>query len=360
MNKKRVFILGAGFSKQVGMPLATELTEPLLKRFKESNHKEMIDWYRWLEQRINWMGDNRINIEQVFDLAKYDIMAWRMKQQQESVRRNTSEALIKTEEINDWLHWMERDLGSVIWSKQKETRSKLEQITKFSQNLQIDDVVLTFNYDTLLEESLTEQLKSWHYGFELENRQGIKILKMHGSINWKIANKGETNSSNGLLFRKKGNLNVTNYGMQELNEHGNKHELARVHDSKVNEFIIKDSLVWDVICRVGIAGLGVHKPLDILPGSWEVWSNAMKALEEAEEIYVIGFSLSPFDSMARLHFAGVMLERAKKENPPKKIILIDPEACSLKQSFQSVFGTDTPITTYQQKAEQVKWYQLLK
>ena len=26
MGKKRVFILGAGFSKQAGMPLATELT----------------------------------------------------------------------------------------------------------------------------------------------------------------------------------------------------------------------------------------------------------------------------------------------------------------------------------------------
>jgi len=38
MSEKRIFILGAGFSKQAGMPLAKGLTEPFQKL------AEQVDW----------------------------------------------------------------------------------------------------------------------------------------------------------------------------------------------------------------------------------------------------------------------------------------------------------------------------
>jgi hypothetical protein len=85
----------------------------------------------------------------------------------------------------------------------------------------------------------------------------------------------------------------------------------------------------------------------------------MEAMEKAEEIYVIGFSLSPFDNMARLHFAGARLKRAEEGKLPERIILIDPNACRLESNFRSVFGIDTPIKLYQQKAEKIDWFQLL-
>ena len=358
MNKRRVFILGAGFSKQVGMPLATELTDLLLERFQQNNIHEMLEWYESLKRRIHWMGDNSINIEQVFDLAHYDIMAWRMKQQQGHISRKISSASIKVEERRDWLNWMERDLSHIIWDKQNKAMPHLKKIMNFSQNLQIDDVILTFNYDTLLEKSLTKKSKKWHYGFNLENGHGVKILKMHGSINWKIANRGETNSNNGLLFRKE-NLNVTECNTPEPVEPGDKYELALITDDEFDNFIIQNSKIWKEINCVGIAGLGAHKQLHSLPGSWEVWSNAMNALEETDEIYIVGFSLSLFDSMVRLNFAGAMLNRNENGNLPKKIILIDPYACDLKQKYQSVFGSITPITVYQSKAEQIDWNHLL-
>jgi len=83
-----------------------------------------------------------------------------------------------------------------------------------------------------------------------------------------------------------------------------------------------------------------------------------KLVPDAEEIYVVGFSLSPFDTMARLHLAGVMCERAKK-NLPTTIVLIDPNARKLKADFKSIFRADTPITIYQQKAEIADWSELL-
>jgi len=358
MNKKRIFILGAGFSKQVGMPLASELPDLLLKRFQQNNIQDMLEWYKSLKRRIHWIGDNSINIEQVFDLAHYDIMAWRMKQQQGQKSLKISKASIKVEEISDWLNWMERDLAHIIWDKQSKAMPQLQKIMNFSENLRIYDVILTFNYDTLLEISLTKKSKKWHYGFNLENGHGVTILKMHGSINWKIANRGETNSSNGLLFRKD-DLNVIKCDGSKPNEPGDKHELALITDAEVDNFIIQNSTIWKDINCVGIAGLGAHKQLHLLPGSWKVWSNAMKALEETDELYIVGFSLSPFDSMVHLNFAGAMLNRNEEGNLPKKIILIDPNACDLKPKYQSVFGHKTPITVYQHKAEEIDWYQLL-
>jgi hypothetical protein len=80
---------------------------------------------------------------------------------------------------------------------------------------------------------------------------------------------------------------------------------------------------------------------------------------QSQEIYVIGFSLSPFDTMARLHFAGVMCERAKKQSMPTKVVLIDPSATDRLANFSSVFGRDVRIDLIQKPAEEVDWNGLL-
>ena len=55
MSAKRVFILGAGFSKQAGMPLAIELTPLIINKFKEDDLEEALSWFEWLKQRIEWL-----------------------------------------------------------------------------------------------------------------------------------------------------------------------------------------------------------------------------------------------------------------------------------------------------------------
>ena len=48
MCTRRTFILGAGFSEQAGLPLATELTTLVLGNFKEDELGEMLAWSCWL------------------------------------------------------------------------------------------------------------------------------------------------------------------------------------------------------------------------------------------------------------------------------------------------------------------------
>ena len=369
MNPKRVFILGAGFSKQAGMPLATELTPLLRAKFEEHDLKDALEWIDWLDERVSWMNHaddsvgSSLNVEELFDIAYFDSLTHRMRQQMCPLGRNAGETpYSEATAIEAWLSYMENDLVDVIWSLQQIGMQNSAKVSQFTNILRETDAIVTFNYDTLVEESLALAKHPWHYGFEIEKGQGTKVLKMHGSINWAIVPRGQVDHFGyPLLFRKE-DQNVKDDTAKPLSEIEYDYALLRVpNDSLANRITNRHLQNSDKQYMIGLAGLGRYKPLDSIPGSGRVWHNAGHALYKADEIYVIGFSLSRFDTMAmaRLHFAGAMLERNKKGAPPKRIVLVDPSACKLKNNFQSVFGAEPNIETVQDYAENVNWDSLL-
>lgn len=107
--------------------------------------------------------------------------------------------------------------------------------------------------------------------------------------------------------------------------------------------------------EIAIAGLGRYKPLSKLVGSGAIWNNAFEAMHNCKQIYIIGFSLSPFDTMARMHFGGIMMERSKKDSRLPLITLIDPLASELKSNFESVFGCDASIDIVEKEGGKVDW-----
>mgnify|MGYP000088288276 CR=1 FL=1 len=362
---KRVFILGAGFSKQAGMPLATDLMDHMHRKFQKQKGDDALKWLGFLQERIAWLeGGNsyKINIEEIFDFAWFDIEAFKMKQQSCQVGREDGDTPQQDAESRlNWLNWMEYYLVDVIWEEQKKSEKKLHLIDKFSTHLGPDDAVITFNYDTLLEESLEKQKKKWWYGFKKKEDFGLKILKMHGSINWAmVPRKLQGNFDYPLLFEKE-NKNVEDHGAEEPDEIEYKYVLFRIPDKCLSNRIENRKLQEDSkLPFIAIAGLGKYKPLSNLVGSYEVWNNAIGALRNCDEIYIVGFSLSPFDNMARLYFGDAMMERFKREDIKlPKVTLIDPNACGVKDNFKSVFGGQNAIDLIQKQAEEVDWGGLL-
>ena len=114
-------------------------------------------------------------------------------------------------------------------------------------------------------------------------------------------------------------VNVDEYGHQPPQEKEYAWELWQAKDNCACNAVIEmdKSGLTNIIYRLGITGLGQHKPLHKLPGSAETWFEAFKALTEADEIYVIGFSMSAYDTMVRFHFTSVLRAR---ENPLKRTL----------------------------------------
>ncbi len=106
--------------------------------------------------------------------------------------------------------------------------------------------------------------------------------------------------------------------------------------------------------KLGIVGLGRYKQLHELPGSDKTWNSAFNALHDAHEIFAIGFSMSYYDTMTRLHFGSVMHQR---KIPPHRISIVDPNACKLAKDFSGVFRDR--VCLVEQQAERINWDELL-
>ena len=208
-NRDVVFVLGAGASNPDGVPLQRHILPLSLhdKEIAESEiGKSVIDF---IKNNFKFDSENNLypDLESVFGFIDYFI------QQNESLSakytvqniRKIKESLIK--------------LIHHVVNKSADKKSQFyhqfwEAIQKYNSNVSI----LTLNYDTMLEqafESLFEkfgyldycihlmnyekrdELKS--FGFWLDPRQPvrvkenvlpvpIKIIKLHGSLNWKYCN----------------------------------------------------------------------------------------------------------------------------------------------------------------------------
>jgi hypothetical protein len=142
------------------------------------------------------------------------------------------------------------------------TRTKAK---RFAELLRPGDVVITFNWDLLVEEALYDLKKEWEYKL----RDGaICILKPHGSLDWYDSK--EVSIKPDLVF--------------PLNE-----EIGRILVFKRFRPPKIMSPAVPVILPPVINKKIVFKELA------SIWRDAWLALRHAPEIYVIGYSLPPED-----------------------------------------------------------------
>ena len=339
------------------MPLATELTSGILERSGLKDDEEMQAWLADFKHRLVTaegadLNAFRLNIEQLFDFARYDEELWRMKQQQSPVGREYGDTpWNKADNISDWLGYMEEELSHVIWEAQKQ--ANLEPIGRFTDQLSDADTILSFNYDTLVETALSARGHTWNHGLNDRDNGGVTILKMHGSVDWILLKRGlETQQKNFVKLFSKKDENVDEHKAQAPQEEEYAWELWRGKDSSTCNAIIDmdKSGLSNFRYFLGLAGLGRYKPLHALPGSAQTWLTAFKALSSADEIYVVGFSMSPYDTMARFHFTSVIHGRP---NPPSKVVTIDPNALRLAETISVVFGRN--LTLMAHEAQKVDW-----
>lgn len=190
-RKFRIFVLGAGFSKAAGLPLASELWPQIYERatFKYSTssqfHRDLEDYrkYKFQCEGIDVAVD-QINFEDFMRVLDIEHFLGLRGSDTWSVDGNEGTVITKTL------------IGEILTINTPPIARIPKLYLEFASQLQPDDYVLSFNYDTLLENALDAIDKPYRLfpnryssvtqgaGIVDDSKEEVVLLKMHGSINW--------------------------------------------------------------------------------------------------------------------------------------------------------------------------------
>lgn len=190
-QKFRLIVLGAGFSRPAGFPLATELWQ------------EIMQYTKHLEGRASkFHNDLNAYIDYRRDCDGLDL-TWEEVDFEDFMRFLDVEHFLGLRGSDTWSD--EGNEGTIvaktlIGAILADRLDRLNEIPKlyleFAHRLQANDIVITFNYDTLLERALDTVAKPYRL-FPMrytsvnrfsaavgDDRDEVIVLKMHGSIDW--------------------------------------------------------------------------------------------------------------------------------------------------------------------------------
>jgi len=190
LGKFRIFILGAGFSVHAGMPLGAELFELVRDRVSEKNSKDNklegdLERYRTYRYRCDGVSiDDPVDYEKFMSYLDLEHYLGLKGSDTWSDEGNESQLLIRN------------GIMEVIYLRTP--TNPTDECIRFCQQLSPSDVILTFNYDTLIEDTLDYLGKPYRLfpnrlkevgltssTIDSEAEKGeIVISKLHGSIDW--------------------------------------------------------------------------------------------------------------------------------------------------------------------------------
>jgi len=210
----RIFLVGAGFSKPAGLPLGKELFDLILTEAKKTTAydyklKPDIDRYLFYKEKIG-VNDDRISENEIdFEdfLSYLDIEHFLRLKGKDTWHDEGNESQLIIRNI----------IGKILTEKILDFRKNIPKLyIEFAEILEPTDYLITFNYDTLIEDSLEYINKSYRLfpdrfiqvsgssGILAQEENEVIILKMHGSIDWfdiKSFDDSFNDSKNAKYFR---------------------------------------------------------------------------------------------------------------------------------------------------------------
>lgn len=187
----RIFVVGAGFSRPAGLPIASELY-PLVRRNILETHGTDTKFDRDVREYLDYCsacgqsGQSEENLDLELFMSYLDIehyLGFRGSKTW-SQEGNESQLMIR------------KAIGHVIQSRTPQVDALPEVYYQFADALSVHDVVLTLNYDLVLErafEKVGKPFRRYPNRFETVSEFGgtvdskieeVVLLKLHGSVDW--------------------------------------------------------------------------------------------------------------------------------------------------------------------------------
>lgn len=190
-NKYRIIVLGAGFSRPAGFPLASELWRQIreLAPHLEGRASKLNDDLKTYFDYLNDCDGMHLKSEEV-NFEKFmqflDIEHFLGPRGSDTWSTEGNEGTVVTKTL----------IGRILAQSSAALSAIPELYLEFARRLRPHDVIITFNYDTLLELALDAVAKPYRlfptrYKMVSEfgatggdDRDEVVILKVHGSIDW--------------------------------------------------------------------------------------------------------------------------------------------------------------------------------
>ena len=330
-NDSNVYILGAGFSVDGGLPVVSGF----LNRMRDSLDwleqegwereakavKEVLGFRLAAASAAHRVNINIENIEELFSLAaasedkEYeDSMVLAIAATLEFARRHHTPPNAKAVVPIDWAtlgHWESPDgvsddvrEGPVYDYYVALMAGVLTRMSELSKN-----TFITFNYDTLLEDAAKNlgfayDYRFAHKAFNFENgtyykehqydEGRIPILKLHGSLNWAFPG------------TQGGKLTIFD-------------DYAQVQERKLTPVMVPPTWRKSIEGRVG-----------------DAWEEAVEAIKSATRIYIVGFSIPETDP----HFKYLLAAGLRENISLREVCFVNPSATDLEPKVLTVLRPD--------------------
>jgi hypothetical protein len=230
-----------------------------------------------------------------------------------------------------------KDLKKVTETNSNKLSEKQKILFKFAKYCKDHSInCITLNVDTIFDEILYKTEKDWHpdigYGFFCPNIipndamstnvNGIKYLKLHGSINWRT-------------FRS---LDCSN-DVEKIRHYEDWFYRTKKMNNNTDEYFIEDHLNKD---RIVVPPLLSKKDFMSQTIFYTIWKSSSRIISEADKIYFIGYSFPPTDYTVRSLFQDNLkpdceiyyITRKCSEDDYKKKIKDEKER--LKEVFKGI------------------------
>jgi len=187
-SKYRIFIIGAGFSRPAGLPLASSLFQ-LVKHEIERRYGKDTKFHRDVDNFIEYqkkcgMWSGEFDLEQFLSYLDIEHHLKLRGSDTWSIEGNETQLLVR------------KSIGYIINKATPNIDKIPKQYFQFAEKICTTDLILTFNYDLILEKVFShvgipfrrfpERYKSiGHSSNVVDNDvEEVTLLKMHGSIDW--------------------------------------------------------------------------------------------------------------------------------------------------------------------------------
>ncbi len=331
---RTVFVLGAGASKQAGVPLMGEFLDVAehIWRSGELNEQDTEHFERVFRaisklQIVHSKSKlDLVNLEAVFSTFEMAKLLGKLPGFEEAELSDLITSMKRVIVVT-----IEKTLEFPFSSKRAREALPYGAFCNLLKEIRDNSMekpgvsIVTFNYDIALDHALhiNRLGPNYHLMGHAESKESVSLLKLHGSINW-----GSSSDYDQII-------------PYDLHKYFKNYSFDRIF-SDVSSVKIpigthlneqKDSLKID------------GEPV-IVPPTWnkslnhselsKVWSQAAIELEEAENILVIGFSLPETDMFFKhLYALGTVGDLTLK-----KFWVFDPdESGSVKKRYENMLGS---------------------